>query len=379
MKSRAILVVSGIWPPEVGGPASHAPSIARHLISRGHRVAALVSGGPTTQRFEYPLRVLSADRPLPVRMIEALVALRKASASVDVVYATGFYHRVALATHRRTPVVMKLSQDPAWERAHRLGLAGGDPERFTTSRGATPVAALKLARDLAIATAAAVIVPSAYLARTVERWRGSSRTVVIPNAAPARVPSESRAELRRRLGIDGPSAVFAGRLVPAKRLDLVVEALRRVPRLELVVLGDGSERGAIEAAIARAGVGDRLRMRGGVPRAEVLEWLKACDFAVLPSDWENHPHLAVEATSLGTPVIGTDVGGIPEIVVPGVSGVLIPPGDAEALASAMQELVGSPEALASLRDSCAAAARHLDEQEVNVRTEQILLEVASRA
>ena len=92
------------------------------------------------------------------------------------------------------------------------------------------------------------------------------------------------------------------------------------------MIGDGISRGELDRAIAEHGLGERVDVRGALPRAEVLQWLRAADAAILPSDWENFPHAAVEALAAGTPVIATAVGGVPEIVETGVNGILVAPG-----------------------------------------------------
>ena len=93
-----------------------------------------------------------------------------------------------------------------------------------------------------------------------------------------------------------------------------------------MVVGDGPSEADLRRAIDEAGVGDRVTLKGALPRSEAIEWMRAADACVLPSDWENFPHAAVEALAAGTPVIATAVGGVPEIVEPGMNGLLVSPG-----------------------------------------------------
>jgi glycosyltransferase involved in cell wall biosynthesis len=109
-------------------------------------------------------------------------------------------------------------------------------------------------------------------------------------------------------------------------------------------------------AIARYGVDHRVALKGTLPRAEALEWLRAADAAILPSDWENFPHAAVEALAAGTPVIATAVGGVPEIIETGVNGILVPRGDDRALGRAMASVAADETVLARLREGALAAA-----------------------
>ena len=97
---------------------------------------------------------------------------------------------------------------------------------------------------------------------------------------------------------------------------------------------------------------------------------------MLSSSWENFPHTVVEALAVGTPVIATSVGGVPEVVHDDANGLLVPAGDGEALAAAIRRLVGEP----GLRERLAAAAApsvdHLRPDRLYVRLEEILSEVA---
>ena len=169
-----------------------------------------------------------------------------------------------------------------------------------------------------------------------------------PNPAPEVPPLPPRDELRRELGMAGPTLAFAGRLMAAKALDVALRAVHRVPGVSLVVVGDGPDRGQLERLTTELGLGGRVRFAGSRSRDDVLRILFAADAAVLSSRWENFPHLVVEALAVGTPVIATAVGGVPEVVHDGENGLLVPAGDPDALAAAIERLVGDDELRAAL-------------------------------
>jgi glycosyltransferase involved in cell wall biosynthesis len=179
----------------------------------------------------------------------------------------------------------------------------------------------------------------------------------VPNPAPSVGHLAPRQELRRRLGMNGATFVFAGRLVRAKHLPLAVSALRHVPDACLVIIGDGPERQHLNEVIARAGLEGKVALKGALPRSEAIEWLRAADAAVLSSAWENFPHAAVEAIATGTPVVATAVGGVPEVIETGVNGILVSPGDEHALAEAMRSVATDAALSARLREGAAATAR----------------------
>src|SRR5207302_11119900 len=141
----------------------------------------------------------------------------------------------------------------------------------------------------------------------------------------------------------GPTLAFAGRLTAQKSLDAGIEAARRAG-VALVVAGEGPDRAALE----RLG---HARFVGPLPRRRVLELFRAADASLLSSSWENFPHTVVEALAVGTPVIATRTGGVAEVVEDGRNGLLVPAGDAEALAAAVRRYFGDDELRARLRDA----------------------------
>ncbi len=140
----------------------------------------------------------------------------------------------------------------------------------------------------------------------------------------------------------GLALLFVGRLVAAKGLFTLLEALARAgrPDLRLTLIGDGPERAALEAEARRLGLAARfLGYRG---QSEVAEAMRAADALVLPSFAEGLPVVLMEAGASGLPVIATRLAGVEELVVDGGSGLIVPPGDADALAHAIDRLADMP-------------------------------------
>ena len=331
-----VLVVSGIWPPDVGGPASHAPEIAAGLAGRGHTVEVVTTAdtAPATQ----PYRVRWVSRALPPGMrhaaVSALVARRARHA--DVVYAASMVGRSTTgAAVARTPLVVKVSGDPAYERSLRRGLYSGTLADFQHAHVGAPARALRTWRTLTTARAAHLVCPSEFLRGIVLTWGvAPERVSVVPNAVPPIAPSAPRDELRARFGMDGDTLAFAGRLTPAKALDVAFDAMSQLDGVTLLVAGDGEERARLEARAPA-----NVRLLGGVDRHTVVDLLAAADAVVLSSAWENFPHVLVEALAAGTPIAATAVGGVPEIVADGENGLLATPNDPGALAQAIRRVL----------------------------------------
>ena len=142
----------------------------------------------------------------------------------------------------------------------------------------------------------------------------------------------------------GEGLVFAGRLSHEKGVDVLLRAVAPVPEARLDIAGDGPERPALEALASELGLGDRVVFHGRVDSDEVRKRLELAAAAVLPARWyENQPLAVLEAFAAGTPVIGTELGGIPELIEPGVDGEIVPPDNGVALTAAIRSLLSEPE------------------------------------
>jgi glycosyltransferase involved in cell wall biosynthesis len=154
----------------------------------------------------------------------------------------------------------------------------------------------------------------------------------------------------------GPPVILSvARLVPDKDHDTLIAAFSQVsaafPETELWLVGDGPRRQAIQRQVRRSLAPDRVRFLPGQP--DIRRWLHRACLLVLSSRYEALPNVVLEAMAAGLPVVATQVGGLPEVVVPGRTGWLVPPGDAPALAAALSQALGE----AGTREALGLAGR----------------------
>lgn len=190
-----------------------------------------------------------------------------------------------------------------------------------------------------VARAGAVITVSRANARHMVRNLGasSSRIHVIPCGVDVErfQPGESPAQ--------PPHVVCVARLVPVKNLGLLLEAfadlLARGVLFRGILVGDGKSRAELQAMHVRLGLEGTVQMVGAADQTEVLAWWQRASVAVLTSEREGMPVSLMEAAACGVPAVAPAVGGIPELVVDGVTGLLAPAGDRPALVAALQRLL----------------------------------------
>jgi glycosyltransferase involved in cell wall biosynthesis len=375
-----VLVVSGIWPPDPGGPASHAPALCTFLQGRGHDVQVVTTAGERPADSGYPVRWVSRRLPVAVRHLRAIALVRSSAARSQVVYATSMVRRAAIGSRlAQRPFVVKLVSDEVFERQRRSGRFDGTLEQFQAAPGGLRVRLLRATRTRALRRADHVFSPSAYLREIALVWGvDPERVSVLPNPAPEIPPLPSREEVRDELGLDGAVLAFAGRLGPQKAVGTALEAIAVVPTVTLVIAGDGPERADLERRAVALGLDGRARFLGAVSRHAVLRLFRAADASLLSSAWENFPHTLVEALAVGTPVIATEVGGVPEVVHDGENGLLVPAGDADALAAAIRRFFDDDELRRSLTQAAPASVAAYGEEAVFTRIEEELVRAAGR-
>ncbi|MEO7742488.1 MAG: glycosyltransferase family 4 protein [Usitatibacter sp.] len=229
-----------------------------------------------------------------------------------------FFMAVALAA--RSPVILHLH-------------GGGFATFYAEECGPVRRAIVRFFLD----RAAVIVVVSDRWAAWMKRVSSNPRVVTIPNSV--RLPAPAAAKREPAL------VVFAGRCSESKGIyDLLQAALalrREIPELRIECAGDGDLE-EVERSIASLGLADRVRVHGWVGARRRDELLARAGIFVLPSHAEGLPMGVLEAMAAGCPVIASAVGGLPDLIEPGVNGLLIPAGDIRALAAALRRLIEDP-------------------------------------
>jgi glycosyltransferase involved in cell wall biosynthesis len=153
---------------------------------------------------------------------------------------------------------------------------------------------------------------------------------------------DDREASRRALGFTRPTLLAVGHLIPRKRHRLIIEALPQLAGVDLVIVGDGPERAAIEALAHRCEVGDRVRIVEPRPQDQLRAFYSAADLLVLPSVSEGWPNVLLESMACGTPVISSDFAGVEDIVAAPEAGRVLHEATPEALAETVRDILAAP-------------------------------------
>ncbi len=348
--------VAEVLATSTGGVGTHLRSVLPTLAGAG---AAVTVCGPAATDALFGFSAAATFRPVgisagldPVADTRAVLALRRALTDADLVHAhglrAGLVAAAAVRTGPRRPLVVTL-HNALPDRAGPLRRVLATAERAT------------------VRAADVVLAASADLAANARRL-GARDVRVAPVSAPALPPARrSRDEVRAGLGLaDGRPLVLAvGRLHPQKGYDVLLDAAASWtggPPPLVAIAGDGP----LEAELAARIRAQRLPVTLLGRRDDVADLLAAADLVVLPSRWEARSLTAQEALRAGTPLVATRTGGLPELL--GDAALLVPPGDAAALAAAVTDLLADPDRAAALAAAGRARAAGWPDEAATART-----------
>ena len=375
-----ILISSGIFPPDIGGPANFVPRIAEWLVQRGHDVH-VVCWSDTDAHNDHITYSFKVHRILRQgsrfnRMMQTVWRLYQLGKSADIIFANNLALEVRLAgILLGKPEVHKVVGDRAWEVARLRHWFSNTLDAYQQSRKTLRLQALDKLRNFSLARAQCIIAPSYYLATIIDGWKlpvGSAK--VIYNSTQL----DQSADSLELPAYAGKTITTICRLVSWKGVNRLITPLNRLQDVRLVIAGDGPDRQQLQELVEENNLADRVLFLGQISKPQVRALLEASDIFVLNSAYEGLPHVVLEAMAAGVPVIATDVGGTGEVIKHNETGVLIPYGNDEVLLHSLRCLLESP-------DDCnrlVTVARKLiqekfDEEVCFAAYEKLLLETIS--
>lgn len=338
--SNRILLVTGNFPPQIGGPATFIEALARYLVARGEEVTVLCSSDEPVDDSHRPYRVVRVsmrNRYLFEVQVRSALAVEFIRHKRILVNTLDNYLDVITRIVRR-PFIAKVVGDSAWERGRNLGIVTVGIDDFQSAQDLpSHLRSIQATRLRYLLRAGQIVTPGAYLADLVAKWGiDRSRVSVIPNAAPPfdftplrPLPPAAAAPLR---------VTFVGRFTNWKGIETILLAAARTPDVEVTLCGDGPLLPTVVALISQLGLTERVQLVGKLTRQKVVEVMGTSHTLVLPSLYEGLSHTLLEGLDLGLPIIASDIGGNREIIGHDREGLLIPPFNVAAMVEAFNAI-----------------------------------------
>ena len=367
-----ILTLTHEYPPVGGGGGRVAMDIARELVRRGHEVKII------TAHFDN-LPPEQNDQGVTVLRVKSLrkEAFRASMGAMSGYVIASFWRGLKVIRQWKPDVIHVHFAVPAGAAAWALSVVTGVPYVLTGHLGdvpgTTPQKTDRWFRWIKPFTppiwkrASQVAVVSAWVKEMAEK-NYPVPMQVIPNGVEyeAMDPGEIRLHTP-------PIINFAGRFVPQKNLFCLIEVLSRLKDLSwtAVLMGDGPLRPAVEAALKKQGIAQRVTLTGWVTPDEVQEWNRKSDILFMPSLSEGLPVVGVQALAMGLAMVMSDAGGNVDLVNPGVNGFVFEPNDVDAYERVLRELLTDPEKLLRFRKASREFARQFDQKMITTQYEII--------
>lgn len=364
-----VLVATGLYPPEIGGPATYSALIEAGLPSYGIEAVVVpfrhVRTYPKVVRhLVYFWRLLKI---LWTSDVQIVLALDPVSVGLPA---------LAAAFVSRKTFVVKVVGDYAWEQAtQRFGFSG-TLEEFQSARVPLIPRVMRMLERMVARAARRVIVPSKYLAGIVTAWDVSpAQLVVIYNGVEVGDVG-TKETIRGMLHFDGQLLISVGRLVKWKGFDTLIRVFARLrkkfKKMKLFIVGSGPDLERLEALARVERVEEHVIFAGSVDRDALLRYLRGADVLALNTSYEGFSHLVLESMAVGTPVVTTNIGGNPEAITDGVDGFLVAPNDMTALESRVSKLLNDAVLYARIADAARVRAARFTDARVIEETAALL-------
>lgn len=351
----SILIATGIFSPDIGGPASYAQTLANRLaITRAVTMVTYSSVWSSPADLELPFRVVRiwAKWPkgikhgiyfvkmlLEARNCAVIFALNAVSAGIPARFVARIFKR---------KFVVKIVGDSAWERAIGRGktsLLLNDFQKVKRSGSARILHALQFSVCKGAHT---IIVPSEYLSRIVEGWGIPKEKIrVVYNGSDFKPSTLSKEEAKKKLNITGNIILSFGRLVPWKGNRMLIKIMPKLAEInqffKLVIIGSGPDRHILEAMVKNLRLERKVILTGRKNSEEISEYLASADLYILNSGYEGFSHQLLEVMIAGVPLITTNVGGNKEIIHQGENGIMVKYNDEFNLIEVIRAVWNNPE------------------------------------
>lgn len=335
-----LVITTPLFPPDMGGLATYTYELLQRLSQREHQVKVGTLGKSTESSGVYSIG--RVKRPasnmilqylvLPGYYVASFISILRVIKGCDLVYTQNptLIGLASLLAARllRKPIMLRFAGDTTWERAFNSQKTTKFLEDFLNfPEGGRSVKWSLRVQKFVLNGVDRIIVPSQFLKDVLIKYYEvkPTKVQVIYNSIdlndcqispPQGVQSSGR-----------PQIITVGRLVSHKRIDKVIRTFKKLteeyPQASLEIIGDGPERGNLEALSQKLQVSEQVRFLGRLTRQETLARLQRADIFVLNSVYEGLPHLVIEAMACRVPVIATNIRGTNEVVEDGETGLLV--------------------------------------------------------
>ena len=318
-----ILITVGIFPPDIGGPASFVPKIAKYLINKGHNVKIICLSDKEHLTYKDDINVIRINRSSPIifRWLKTIVKIYSNSKKSDLIFVNGLGTETTIANlFIRKKVIRKIVGDPVWERVYNKNLIDESFDDFQENNHGLSISLQKMIRNWSINKSNLIITPSQHLKNFIDKIGFDKNIFVINNGV--NIEQHNKVVLENNI----IQLLVVSRLVSQKNIDSIIKAVKVMENENIIlnIVGDGSEIYNLKLLVKKYELDKKINFIGKIENTKLNEYLKNADIFIQASNYEGLPHSILEAMNFEIPILSTDVGGCSVLLNKGERGYIIP-------------------------------------------------------
>ena len=309
-----VLVTVGIFPPDIGGPATFVPKIAKYFQDElNYEIEILTLSDNKNSNINDDFSVKRIDRNLPIiyRWLKTIFTIYKLGKNKDLIFVNGLGTEATIANiFLNKKIIRKIVGDPVWERAYSKAKISESFDEFQVKNYGFSISLQKKVRSFSIKKSDIVVTPSKHLKNFILNLGFKNKIEIINNGV--LIPEENTNIFTN----DQINITIVSRLVSHKNIEKIIKAISDLnsPLINLNIIGDGPELNQLQKISLESNNKDNIIFHGKLNRDEIDHIFLNSDIYIQASNYEGLPHSLLEAMSYGIPVLCTPVGECKEIL-----------------------------------------------------------------
>ncbi len=337
-----VLLVTNVFPPAIGGPATFGARLGEELVKNGHIVKVVCGTEDAIGKYRcsYPVTRTGFSGNILRRELAIRFQILKSAFSSDIVYCMGLEHQTAWACRVvRKSFVLRIGGDSVWEGARNLGVTTLEPEEYytkTTQDERAEVQVPELRRRTQLNSAKAIVYVSNYLKGLATAWtqqRGHDERVILNG-----ISTNIEKSIRVKKEGEPLRLLFVGRQTNWKGVDAVLLAIKDTDKVKLTVAGSGPMLPANIDLSRRLCLEKKVEFAGHVDPVDVEKLMHTHHALILLSLYEGLSNTLLEAGAAGLACISSNRAGNPEVIIHDETGILVDPFDIKEITQAINKL-----------------------------------------
>ncbi len=319
-----ILITVGIYPPDIGGPASFVPKIAKMLSENEHDVTVIcLSDNKFSDDEIYKVKRILRNQNLLLRWIQTIFTIIKNGRKVDCLFVNGLPMESYVANlFLRKKLVRKIVGDWAWERGRNKGIINESFDDFQENSHNLHLEIAKFSRGWTATKADIVITPSKHLSKVVENWGVQpNKLIIIYNGT--KIVNDDVSNTNQGT----VNLITVGRLAPWKNIDTIIKSVNLLKqydmKFKLFIVGSGPLESELKKLVSDLNLSSEVIFTGQKKYTELTKYYENSNIYIQASGYEGLPHVLLEAINYDLSVISTPIGGSNEILQDGKNGYVL--------------------------------------------------------